>query len=520
MVTDPRKIFILSALLFIFQPTTGIGQPGPQLTPDEITVLKAAEITIRLGQQFSDSIWPGYDLDRIPFIVYIPERWALLLNAPPSAEGFVDYPRGWPKLPTHALYHAGQYGELVGQLAFDLNIDSAAVAAVGFTGQDKRRFLEYVIHENFHQFQYANFGDIPWEREEVYPIEDAVNTSLAYLELRLLTDAVEFQKQAELDSVRDLIAQFAAIRTYRWQQVDPYVGRYEQGQEINEGTAKYVEMKASSLVPKLRYNSSFSDISDTSVSSLNSITMPDCVIEGLNAITAGGVIAPEDMPRNRIYPLGAAQGFLLDQLGVDWKPIAQQAGPTFSFANLLRDALSFDSAQMEPLVVEAKRIYDYETIYEKCKESIAAYRAGFDSAMMAFASQTGVRVEMSLSGKNLLRSRTSSAKKWLADNGSKELRDKYDLYVLRSQSGQEFEFQLKDAALLELTDWKTKDKTLVFLCPEIDSLIVDNLRHNNTDNVEYRFNKLRLNGINFELTSFRAGTISISNNRYSIKLLP
>ena len=537
MLNHYRRILVSVLLLFGFHPSIGNGQTGPQLTADDLTVLKVTETAIQLGRQFPDSIWPGYNLDQIPLIVYIPDRWALLLNAPQSANGFVDYPNRWPGLQTHVLYHPGQYEELVGQLAFDLQIDSTAVAAVGFTGQNERGFLEYVVHENFHQFQHARFGEIQWEREELYPIEDASNTSLACLEIHLLKDAVKFLKQEKQDSVRNRISQFVAIRYYRWREADAYVERYEQGQEINEGTAKYVEMRAVSLVPKLRYNSSLGGTTYPMTVDLASVTMPDCIIEGLNRLIVAGTIAPEDMPRNRIYPVGAAQGFLLDQLAVDWKAIAQQAGPGFTFADLLRRALGIDSSTMASLVVEAQKIYDFETIYEKSKGSILAYRTGFDSAMTVFESQPGIRAEMRFNGKNLMRSRSSSSKKWLTDSGSRELRDHYEVYVLRSLSaeefptqlkdagllgllGQEFRFQLKDAGLFELTNWSTKDKELVFYCPEIESLVIDGILQNTTSDAEYRFEKLRLSGANFELKSGRAGTISISNHHVAINLLP
>ncbi|GAF76073.1 unnamed protein product, partial [marine sediment metagenome] len=182
------------------------------------------------------------------------------------------------------------------------------------------------------------------------------------------------------------------------------------------------------------------------------------------------------------------------------------------------------------------KLCDYEKIYEKSRKAVAAYRTGFDSAVTLFESQPGVRVDINLNSKNLLRSRSSGAKKWLADNGSKEYRNHYDIYVLRNLSrqelpaqfkaarlldltGQEFLFQLKGTGLLEVTNWSTKDKMLVFYCPEVQSLTVDGIAKNLTDDAEYQFEKLQLGGVNFELKSGRAGIVSISRHRISIKLL-
>ena len=539
MSNYPPRILVCVLILLTFLLSTGAGQESLELASDDLTVLKVAETAVQLGRQFRDSIWPGYNLDQFPLIVYIPERWALLLNAPPFADNFVDYPGAWPDLRTNALYHPGQYGELVGQLAFNIQIDSMAVAAVAFTGQKARSFLEYVVHENFHQFQNARFGDIQWEREELYPIEDVTNTSLAGMEILLLKQALEFLSHSARDSALSRVRQFVAIRSYRWQNTIPYVARYEQGQEIKEGTAKYIEVKAISLVSELHYRFSLESAADTLMSDLASVTMTDCIIEGLNKVIADGTIAPEDMPRNRIYPLGAAQGFLLDQLAVNWKSVAQQAGHDFTFADLLGTDLGYDSSQMESVVAEAKKLCDYEKIYQKSKKAIAAYRTGFDSAVTSFESQPGVRVDISLNGKNLLRSRSSRAKKWLADNGSKEYRNHYDIYVLRNLSrqdlpfqlkelkeaqlldliGQEFLFQLKGSGLLEVTNWSTDEKMLVFYCPEVQSLTVDEIAKNLTDDAEYQFEKLQLDGVNFELKCGRTGIVSISRHRISIKLL-
>ena len=108
--------------------------------------------------------------------MYVPDQWALLVNTPGSAGEFTGYPNNWPALGTPALFHEGKLGQLTGQLAFNIRIDSTVCAAVGFLKQDYESFLGYIVHENFHQFQYAEFGDIPWAREELYPIEDVMNT--------------------------------------------------------------------------------------------------------------------------------------------------------------------------------------------------------------------------------------------------------------------------------------------------------------------------------------------------------
>lgn len=502
------------------QPFIATAQNDKQLNDDEITVLKVSETVVRLGWQFQDSIWPGYDLSTMPLMIYIPDKWALLLNAPPSVDGFTDYPDKWPDLQTNVLFHAGTFEDLRGQLAFNLEIDSLTITAVSPLGRDERSMLEYVIHENFHQFQNQEFGEITWRREELYPIEDAQNTALACLELYLLKDAVECLQRSEIDSFHGRVAEFVAVRSYRWQMASDYIRQYEQGLEIKEGTAKYVEMKAMSLVPKLRYSSAFGGTSSPSSSSLHESSMADYILEGLGARISDGTISPEDMPRNRVYPLGAAEGYILDQVGIDWKPQAQSAEAEFTLADLVKYALKLDDARYKTLLENAKKMFDYTEILKKTKKSIMVYREGFDSTMASFNSQPGIKVEMRFSGRNMLRSRNSYSKKWLVDNGSREMRDHYNIYTLRNMTGPEFNFVLKEAGLLEVTDWDTKDKDIVFYCANIDSLSVDGVSQDIDDEMSYRFGMIHLHGSNFELKSVRPGTISNSAGVIEIDLMP
>ena len=519
MFTQFQRIIVL---LFLFQfssPSFCSSQPNSQPDPDELTVLKVAEIATQLGRQFPDSIWPGYNLDQTPFIVYVPERWALLVNAPDSASEFVDYPDEWPPLSTHALYHQGQLGKLEGQLAFDIHVDSVVCAAVGFTGQDEPTFLAFVVHENFHQFQYAHFGEIQWQREELYSIENAENTALACLEVRSLMDAIRFLKTGREDSLRTVVSEFVAIRTFRWLRADPYLRRYEQGQEINEGTAKYVEMKAISLEPRLQLSSSNEGAVLTAVSDLESVTMADAVIEKLDELVQSGSVSPEDMPRNRIYPVGAAQGLILDHLGIDWKLPAQKAGMTFTFSALMGRALEMDSSDVDHLVAGAKSRYGYDTILAISRRMISAYRDGFSADSAVFAAQPGIRVQLRLSGKNLRRSRSSSAKKWLVDNGSRELRSHFNIYVLESALNQTLNFYVKQAGLLELNDWATREKTVIFYCPKITACTIDGTEVTPADGVNRQFEELHLTGDNFEIKTTLNGKISITGHTVSIDLL-
>jgi hypothetical protein len=107
-----------------------------ELSRNERTVLKLCDGVIQLFKQYPDSIWPGYNLARRPLFVYVPGKWALLLNYPGHVDGFAEYPKDWPDLNCRALFHRGQYKDLVGQLSFDFQIDTATTVAIAFPEED------------------------------------------------------------------------------------------------------------------------------------------------------------------------------------------------------------------------------------------------------------------------------------------------------------------------------------------------------------------------------------------------
>ena len=265
----PRRSLRAAWLLFaIFLAIAASCRQSPRsFSGHELAVLEASEAVVQLFKRNPGAVWPGYDLSRHPFIVYIPEKWALLFNPPggKAIEGFSAPPPGWPDLGVPMLYHEGQYQDLVGQLAFDFPLADIRLAAVGIPeGLTKGQafpdsgLMEFIIHENFHEFQDKKFGDIPWEREERYPILNAENTALSYIETALLKDVLEPVYARDRAKTEELARLFTAVRKERWEKGPPFVMRYEQGQEIREGTAQYVQMKCVDLLKDLDYRSSVS----------------------------------------------------------------------------------------------------------------------------------------------------------------------------------------------------------------------------------------------------------------------
>lgn len=498
---------------------------GPRRRPfsdHELAVLEASEAVIRLFRQNPGAVWPGYDLSRQPFIVYVPDKWVLLLNAPrgKAIEGFSDLPAGWPDLGTPALYHEGQYRDLVGQLAFAFPVADLELAAIGIPeGLTKERafpssgLTDFIIHENFHEFQDKNFGEIPWEREERYPILNAENTALASVEMGLLRDALKPVYARDRTKTEEFVRLFGAVRRSRWASGPPFVKRYEQGQEIREGTAQYVQMKCVDLLKDLDYRSSVShrNVRDT----LKGFSPLEVRLRDFESRLSGKTIEPDDMIRNRIYPVGATLGLLADALGIAWKEAAQKAGPDFVFHEILERALPPDGPPDSALLEEAKRRYGYEEILANTKGSIASYKEGFEQALTVFESQAGIRVEIAFAYKSLSRSRVGAGRKWVMDEGAKTLGQTYRVFTLKND---DLTVESRENGVLENDDWDRKDKRVALFVPEITTLRIDGAARNMDPAVSGEFGTLDLAGPNFFISVKTPGTIVGSGRAVKVTL--
>ncbi|MGB2696594.1 MAG: hypothetical protein WBD28_01890 [Candidatus Zixiibacteriota bacterium] len=509
-------VFILSFSLFSAN-SFALNEGSEELTDSDYTVLKVCEGVIQLFQQFPDSVWPGYDLAQRPFIVYVPEKWALLFNYSKQTDDFTAYPKDWPDLGTDVLFHKGQYKHLAGQLAFEFPIDTIRVAAINFTDEDEVKFFGYVVHENFHQYQFRAFGEIPWEREQKYPIQDNENTALACLEMHILMDAIKAVYADNRKQAEECVKQFVAVRDIRWKQSDPFVAKYEQGQEINEGTARYIETKSISLMTKLKYNSSLSSLTSPLSEDFSLISMPEYLLKDFEDRMTENSISPEAMPRYRIYPVGSAQGFLLDYFKIDWKNKAQEAGTEFTYAELLKNHLGLEENQFEELLKKTKKNYGYEEILASTDKLIQEYSEGFKGELESFETQPGNRIEIILKSSGVLRSRSSRAKKWLVDKGTKELCSHFNIYTLKDD---DLLFQVHDSGLLEENDWDKRIRKVIFFAPEISSISLDGNSIKLAKGKLHQFQNIEVQGTNFQLTYSQKGNINFTDNRIKIHLIP
>lgn len=468
----------------------------PVPTEYERMVLRLAGNIVKFFKAHAEEVWPGYDLSRRPFLIYVPERWALLINHSGPVEGFQPYPREWPDLGTAAIVHPGRLGDLAGQLAFDFQIGGIKTAAVGLParaeeaqglGGPELRLTELIVHENFHQYQNEAFGEIPWLREERYPILDVENTADAAIEMRLLMDALASSAKGRPDEVKARLREFAAIRDARWERGRDFVAPYEQGQEIREGTAQFVQLRTSLLMSAHGFLTPGLTV------------FPDRLLEDFLGRLAGLAVTPDDMLRNRIYPVGSALGLLLDGLGIPWKSQAQAAGEEFAFHRVIAAALPSAAGDAGLRADEVRRSRGFEAVMAAALGLVREYKDGFLRDLAAFDASAGTRVEIELVYRGISRSRSSLGRTWLLDDGRRSLNTRYRVYTLKND---DLQLEIHGSGILEENDWDRKWKKTVFFGAGPVSISADGRPIDPADAKEAAFRSLEIRGENF---SFRAG---------------
>lgn len=508
-------IFTIIIIIVALSPKS-FNQSENQFSELESTLLVATGEIVKLFRKEHYVIWPGFDLSKQPFAVYIPGKWILLVNTNKKINGFIDYPKDWPKLYTDAIIHFGSYKDLTGQLQFDYDFDSIRTVVVGFPEdyyanideEAKINIFGFIIHEAFHQYQHNSFGQISWSREEKYSILNVNNTASAFLEMLLLEGALKAMAGNNRSECKKLLLSFSQIRKNRWESEEEFIRIYEQGQEINEGTAKYVEVKSIlEMNKKSRKENPGIDSSYLKAFEINGISY---LLNEFTNKMDDKTISPEDMIRNRIYPIGAAQGILMDYLDIDWKSRAQEAGGIYTF---IQSVLEKYGENTTTNVSSIKREYDFDGILRATKKKIEQYIQGFDREMHLFESQQGTRIEICFDYSSLSRSGSSRSKKWVMDSGGKTLCMNYRLLKFKTK---QVKIDLENIAVLQLNDWDKKWMKIIFYSFEIPPIVIDSIKYKPSEEQEMQFSSLMFSGQGFDVVSGRKGYINFSKKRVLI----
>lgn len=458
------------------------GGRAQALSPADSSALAivAAVATLATGT----SLWPGYDPAHDPVLLYVPDRWTVLLGPPPQLpDGFEPYPSGWPALDVPAAVHHGRYEDLFGQLAFDVQIAGTPVAAIPLgvhvtPDANPVAGFGFVIHEAFHQFQHGAFAaQEETESEERYPILDAENAALATLELRLLAEAtgrladgagaLAASRQAASDT---LVHAFLAVRAARWGR-DAFLSRYESVKERNEGTAKYVEVRGVGRAAARCRDAARPALLDCACAAFQSTSELRYLQDEFRTRLAASALGPADIARNWIYAAGAAVCLLLDRTAGDWKVRIARADT--SLVALLAEGTTWDRTQAASQVAWAKTRYDYDSLLATSRHLAQSYERDAVSALERFDATPGTRVVVEMRRAGLARSRSCRGDRWLLDRGRRVLSEGCAAYSLRRARGEEVLLEVRDRGVLDEQDEERGLRRVTFFSSAPPSIAVD-----------------------------------------------
>jgi hypothetical protein len=225
----------------------------------------------------AQSLWPGFEPLRIPLAVYTgAATWLFRHPAPPP--GFEPEADGVAVFPgRHPAATANSSADLGG-------VSTATLLADGERGAQGAAVLAAVaLHEAFHVDQRRRHPS--WQGDEgqmlVYPSADAPLLSLRRQETEALRRALSAPDGA---LARCWAGRAMAARRARFASLGDALAAYEQGNELNEGLATYVQTRA----------------------------------RGGKVATLPAEDFPPDGVRHRAYAVGPALALLLDRLAPGW----------------------------------------------------------------------------------------------------------------------------------------------------------------------------------------------------------
>ncbi len=212
-----------------------------------------------------------------------------------------------------------------------------------------------IAHEAFHAFQAQWVG----ERTAVellllhYPTLSVENNVGMALEGEALKSALF---AGDVETLEASVLSWLAIRRERRAALPPEAIQYEDGTELNEGLAKYVEWRLSEALEGrtpgagMAWVSGFSGYGDLGF-------VRQRLAEDMRASLAGEKLVNNDPygtapVRFRLYYSGMAMGALLDRLMPEWKARIMQPGTTLS--GLVREALDPGDALLDAWTEESR----------------------------------------------------------------------------------------------------------------------------------------------------------------------
>jgi hypothetical protein len=424
------------AILAFMVSITVADEPPVEFSKTDLKYISYVEEIFNLTEQVGDSIWPGLDYRQIPMLIYRPDSVAFLFNhpdPPPEFKKVEKLPAGLQG-PIYAC--PGRYEDYTGQFwpAAIVNGHITFVCPYEEGQTWENRFFPFVVHEAFHTFQTLTFQDMGDSDEKLYPITLPENNALATLENLLLADAVDLLIDRDREELSRRARQFAIVREFRLRQAPPFVRRHERVTERLENTAFYVEKRCQGAGFLPGYTpTDFREYTEVEPY-LARLEILQNLRKGILEHIRGVAITPVSMPRYRIYDNGAAIGYILDFLGIDWKRQAM-SDSSFIFHRRLMQGLgiSVGDEELKSEIEKIKEEFNYDEILSASRKKVEVYHqvtAALETQIRA-SGKIAYRIVMNVKGRFSQSKRTSKSVLYV-DEGRKTLIEGVDQFLVES----------------------------------------------------------------------------------------
>ena len=373
-------------------PPVSAQEPVRDLRIDPMLLVSVKEYR-HILETIGRHIYPGWQWNTIPLLLYRPRVQDVLLNAPRRPSGFATF-TGHTVLSDRTIYarNDSTVMETDGQNT-STTLDGMLVLVVADRYSRERQQLQsyltqpdslvlqqladwafiqspydeiqLLLHEAFHVHQNRLAPGKKANEQAIlrYPLLDPVNNALVALEARVLRDAVLASAAARR---RAKIEQFVAVRSLRRAGLDTTSIAYENLNEFAEGTARYVELRFLQLGERLNpIDEMYLHTGFTGYRGVLRRRFERRMDDMVNIASFGddrfGNRFGGGPARYRLYDIGGTQALLLDDVAPDWK--RKIFAPGVYLTDLLALAIPLPDERRAALVTQTKAEYGYDTIF-------------------------------------------------------------------------------------------------------------------------------------------------------------
>ncbi len=381
------------AVVLLWITALAFSQKETALKIDPLLLVSLNECRNILGRAGKE-LYPGWDFQKIPVLLYRPKVQELLINFPHMPEGFSEY-AGFNPLKGETIYVrndrtfldiddqnttieiaripvlvvADSFSRMRNQLRDTLAHRSKEFAIRWLEDwsfvQSPYDELRLILHEAFHVYQSRR---APEKRANEmvllqYPLLDPVNNALFVLEGKSLRDALlSRDPKGRLEKAKE----FVAVRTFRHSRLDRDWVEYENLNEYFEGAARYVEYKFMTLGESVKptremyYHHGFNGYRNILAKQFKDRINEVAIIVSGEDSRFGNKFGAGPL-RFRLYELGACQALLLDEVMPTWKEKVFENNAYLS--DMLKQAVALAPDELPRYLERAKAEYNYDEIY-------------------------------------------------------------------------------------------------------------------------------------------------------------